>query len=324
MSTKPNTNDDQRLLELLERWQSGDFSRAEEREMRALAGTDDFRREAVEGFLSLPETDHAARLAALRARLRPTARRVALPRLMAAAAALAVLVAAVWFFQNPPPHDAGTIAQTQAVEGPEASAPEASPLSSDRAKAEQSFENQATKPLANSKNSARPADDLPIGDVAVAEPSRDKATGYDAPGVVAERSTNIATPQEEAAGLAGAAEQKDLATAPASKPSAPEAKTDAVRASKTASQGAVPVGGWDEFRRYLRRNARLPEAARQNNVSGSVRLQFRLDENNQPVDFQIIRSLGYGCDEEAIRLLKTQAWQRGSDQAITIDVPFVR
>jgi outer membrane biosynthesis protein TonB len=326
MSTKPNTNDDLRLLELLERWQSGDFSRADEREMRALAGTDDFRREAVEGFLSLPEADHAARLAALRARLRPGARRMALPRWMAAAAALALLVAAVWFFQNPKPNDADTLAQTEAIERTAPPPPPDSNTSATITDAEQTIDNQSFKTPAKSKTGARPADDLPVGDVAVAEPSRDEAAGYSAPGVVAERSTNIATQQEEAAELAKAAEQKDLSTVPATKPGAPapEAKTDAARAKKTVPQGAVPVGGWDEFRRYLRRNARLPEAARQNNVSGSVRVQFRLDENSQPVDFQILRSLGYGCDEEAIRLLQAQAWQRGSDQAVSVDVPFVR
>jgi TonB family protein len=68
----------------------------------------------------------------------------------------------------------------------------------------------------------------------------------------------------------------------------------------------------------------LPEAARQNNVSGSVRLKFRLDVNNQPIDFQIVRSLGYGCDEEAIRLVKAFTWQYGSEQELTVEVPFVR
>ncbi|MDO8365511.1 MAG: energy transducer TonB, partial [Saprospiraceae bacterium] len=94
-----------------------------------------------------------------------------------------------------------------------------------------------------------------------------------------------------------------------------------IPASANTSQ---PAGGWSNFQEYLRRNARLPEAARQNNVSGVVRLKFRLDENNQATDFQTLRSLGYGCDEEAVRLVKAYKWLRGNDPELTIDVSFVR
>jgi protein TonB len=95
------------------------------------------------------------------------------------------------------------------------------------------------------------------------------------------------------------------------------------KASALASESA-PADGWDHFQDYLRKNARLTEAARQNNITGKVRVRFQLDSSNQPGNFQIIQSLGYGCDEEAIRLIKAYSWQRGKNPEATVDVPFIR
>jgi outer membrane biosynthesis protein TonB len=75
---------------------------------------------------------------------------------------------------------------------------------------------------------------------------------------------------------------------------------------------------------YLRRNARLPEAARQNNVSGFVRVSFRLNKNREPKNFKILHSLEYGCDEEAMRLLKAYDWRNFMQDTLTVEVPFVR
>ena len=62
-------------------------------------------------------------------------------------------------------------------------------------------------------------------------------------------------------------------------------------------------------------------------IGFSVSAQIKgevVDENNQPIDFQILRSLGFGCDEEAMLLVKAYPWQRGSDPELTLDVSFVR
>ena len=69
MSSNPY-NKDKRLLELLEQWQTGQFTRADEQELQTLTDSDEFRREAVEGFWALPEADHATHLASIRERLR--------------------------------------------------------------------------------------------------------------------------------------------------------------------------------------------------------------------------------------------------------------
>ncbi|MBL7807867.1 MAG: hypothetical protein JNN28_08645, partial [Saprospiraceae bacterium] len=88
-------NNDKRLLELLERWQSGDFTRADEQELQSLTDSDEFRRETAEGYMSVPEANHAQHLASLRQRLQAgsgTARKLYLPQMLAAAAAIGVVI----------------------------------------------------------------------------------------------------------------------------------------------------------------------------------------------------------------------------------------
>ena len=63
--------DDKKLIDLLERWQSGNFSLREEQELQRLLQTDDtFAKDAAEGFLQYPEEDHTARLNRLHQKLR--------------------------------------------------------------------------------------------------------------------------------------------------------------------------------------------------------------------------------------------------------------
>ncbi len=113
-------NQDARFLDLLHKWQSGDFTRSDEREMDALTEGDDFRRETWEGFAAQPDAKHDSNMAALHRRFRQQAglgqtRRIGLPMMWAAAASLVLLVAAVLFFRkNTTPEAAAPIADNAA------------------------------------------------------------------------------------------------------------------------------------------------------------------------------------------------------------------
>lgn len=67
---------------------------------------------------------------------------------------------------------------------------------------------------------------------------------------------------------------------------------------------AEPAGGKRAFKRYLESNLRYPEAAIENNVEGKVTIQFTIDPTGTLTDFRVVRGLGYGCDEEVIRLIR--------------------
>ncbi len=59
-------------------------------------------------------------------------------------------------------------------------------------------------------------------------------------------------------------------------------------------------------------------------MSGTVRLRFNINANGDPQGFITLRSLGYGCDQEAIRLVKDWVWVRGQNPTVTVEIPFVR
>ena len=75
---------------------------------------------------------------------------------------------------------------------------------------------------------------------------------------------------------------------------------------------------------YLSTNIHYPKEALQKCVSGKVYLQFIVEKDgsiNQ--DVKIIRGIGNGCDEEALRVVKNMpAWNPGKQNGKPVRVYF--
>ncbi len=338
-----HTSDDARFLELLERWQTGAFNHADERELHALTESDDFRREAWEGFSALPETRHEAYLERLRERLRPRfgAKRIPFGMWMAAAAVLALVVAAVFFWPEPAEHDAQPIAQSTDVAPVP---PDNTPAPTDASGSDRAATYSKANPTGPSSGPAapRPRSEPTNGpgdialqdDIAAAtkdeteskpmESAPEVALDADAAKiVVAEES---ARPQPAAPPPAAAKKVQEQAAI--MEKARTTGATPARKATDSAKPAATkpdsePAGGWDNFQLYIRRNARLTEAARNNNISGNVRLQFTVGPDGKPANISVLQSLGFGCDEEAMRLVRLFQWAPAGGSA-TVEVPFVR
>ncbi|MDN5204066.1 TonB family protein [Fulvivirgaceae bacterium BMA10] len=67
---------------------------------------------------------------------------------------------------------------------------------------------------------------------------------------------------------------------------------------------AAPKGGNSAYKKYLQDSLHYPNEAIINRVEGKVKVAFYVQSNGVLSDFQVKRSLGYGCDEEVIRLIK--------------------
>ncbi|RCH54585.1 energy transducer TonB [Mucilaginibacter hurinus] len=86
-------------------------------------------------------------------------------------------------------------------------------------------------------------------------------------------------------------------------------------------------GGLAAFGNYLSKNIRYPAVARENNVQGRVFLQFVVEKDGSLTDIKVLRSLGSGTDEEAIRVLKksprwTPGVQNGRNVRVLFTVPI--
>jgi TonB family protein len=81
---------------------------------------------------------------------------------------------------------------------------------------------------------------------------------------------------------------------------------------------AEPAGGYRAYDKYLDNNQRYPQLALDNNVKGRVAIQFTVGTDGNLHEFKIMKSVGFGCDEEVIRLIKEgPAWRPTTEN----DVP---
>lgn len=69
-------------------------------------------------------------------------------------------------------------------------------------------------------------------------------------------------------------------------------------------------GGKKALDEFIKTNLEYPEEAVKNKVSGSVKLKFDIDVFGNVKDVSIIHGIGYGCDEEAIRLVKLLKYEK--------------
>ncbi len=67
---------------------------------------------------------------------------------------------------------------------------------------------------------------------------------------------------------------------------------------------AYPVGGKKAYDKYLDDNVLYPGEALKNNIKGKVRIEFAVHTDGSFDEYKVVKSLGYGCDEEVIRLIK--------------------
>ena len=63
-------------------------------------------------------------------------------------------------------------------------------------------------------------------------------------------------------------------------------------------------GGPKEFTKFLYSNLRYPKEALTNRIEGVVYMEYDIDNKGTVVATRVLKGLGYGCDEEAARVVK--------------------
>lgn len=80
-------------------------------------------------------------------------------------------------------------------------------------------------------------------------------------------------------------------------------------------ESAGPVGGMTSFYKYLVDNMRYPAQARRLGVEGKVALSFVVDKTGAISDVKVLKGIGSGCDEEAVRVMKNAPnWNPGKQR----------
>ncbi len=63
-------------------------------------------------------------------------------------------------------------------------------------------------------------------------------------------------------------------------------------------------GGDKAYKAFIASNLVYPEEAKKHKVTGQVRLKYGINFKGEVTEVKVLSSLGYGCDEEAIRIVK--------------------
>lgn len=65
-----------------------------------------------------------------------------------------------------------------------------------------------------------------------------------------------------------------------------------------------------EFYKFIEKNLRYPKQAIENKIEGRVYVKFTIYPDDSIGNIKVLKGLGYGCDEEALRVLNLKGLPR--------------
>lgn len=82
-------------------------------------------------------------------------------------------------------------------------------------------------------------------------------------------------------------------------------------------------GGTEAMMKFLAENIQYPEEARKKQVQGPVYVNFVVEKDGSVGEVKILKGIGNGCDDEAMRVVKMMpAWKPGTQRGQTVRVSF--
>jgi protein TonB len=82
-------------------------------------------------------------------------------------------------------------------------------------------------------------------------------------------------------------------------------------------------GGEGKLFEYLGKNIKYPQMATDAGISGVVYVTFVVDKEGKIRDVKVLRGIGGGCDEEAVRVVKSMpSWKPGKQRGKAVTVQY--
>ena len=334
---------------LLRKLASGNIMESEHWELTKLAQDDPFLSEAIDGYRAEP-ISHETHLASLRRKLDTTASSTNAWRRRSVAAGFLLIIGVglSYYFLADRSEDATQLAMQNVTQerDPSSDAPSSQWQNEEKIGAEEGGEISASTPAVAKSDDIDADGAISLSKRKEIPPSQDKlpeAELYTDASLPAEsqhvESVELETkPTEDLAFSKPEIEREDRQVQQTSQSPVPSeraagtvshARSKAVRQPSEEADEAFteirPLIGWKRFKEEVQDKLVYPPAALKAQVEGVVRLSFYLSAERRPTDIKVLQSLGFGCDQEAIRVLeKGPQWQGKSDpnRRITVDIPF--
>jgi len=82
-------------------------------------------------------------------------------------------------------------------------------------------------------------------------------------------------------------------------------------------------GGEEARITYLNENIKYPQMARESGIQGRVFVTFVVERDGRVTDVKVLRGIGGGCDEEAVRVIQNMpSWEPGKQRGKPVRVQF--
>ena len=83
------------------------------------------------------------------------------------------------------------------------------------------------------------------------------------------------------------------------------------------------TGGAKAWSKYMERNLRYPSRAQDEGAAGKVFVSFVVEKDGSITDVSVIKGIGFGCDEEAMKVIKkSPLWKPGKNKGIPVRVRY--
>jgi protein TonB len=75
-----------------------------------------------------------------------------------------------------------------------------------------------------------------------------------------------------------------------------------------------------DYVKFLQQNIKFPAQAANNNISGRVVVEYVLEKDGTISNVKVLKGIGYGCDEEAVRVVKLMSgkWTPGKNNGHSV------
>lgn len=101
----------------------------------------------------------------------------------------------------------------------------------------------------------------------------------------------------------------------------PPAAEDPDKTHIIVEEQPVPEGGLKTFYQYVRNNMKYPTQARRMGIEGKVFVSFVVEKDGSITELKVLKGIGAGCDEEALRVLaNAPKWNPGKQRGKAVKV----
>ena len=94
--------------------------------------------------------------------------------------------------------------------------------------------------------------------------------------------------------------------------------TDMKRSKKKFVHKPEYPGGKEYFKKFLKENLVYPKEALEHQIEGTVFLAAEVNDLGEVLQVNVEKGIGYGCDEEAMRLVKMMKYGKVTNRGLRV------